>query len=86
MALRFTSVVAKRVPLAHSNPDSMPPSKRRDVYSKEKKMKNVLDHTSPIQRHFEEMTRIPHGSYNEKQYSDYLVEFAKKHNLAYKQY
>lgn len=49
-------------------------------------MKNVLDHTSPIQRHFEEMTRIPHGSYNEKQYSDYLVEFAKKHNLAYKQY
>ncbi len=34
---------------------------------------------------FNEISKIPHGSYNEKELSDYIVDFAKKHNLAYKQ-
>lgn len=49
-------------------------------------MKQVLDWSKAHQKYFEEMTRIPHGSYYEKQYSDYLVEFAKSHGLRYKQY
>ena len=32
-------------------------------------------------RYFEEMAAIPHGSRNTKAISDYLVAFAKKHNL-----
>ncbi len=48
-------------------------------------MNNVLDHDIPYYRHFEEMTRIPHGSYNEKPYSDYLVRWAKEHKLKYVQ-
>ena len=47
---------------------------------------NVLDWSIPYHRHFEEMTRIPHGSYHEKAYSDYLVSFAKKLGLRWKQY
>lgn len=35
--------------------------------------------------YFEEICAIPHGSGNTKQISDYLVAFAKKHNLAYVQ-
>ncbi len=35
--------------------------------------------------YFNETTKIPHGSFNEKGLSDYVVEFAKAHNLAYKQ-
>ena len=31
--------------------------------------------------YFEEISKIPRESYNEKQISDYLVEFGKKHNL-----
>ncbi len=46
---------------------------------------NVLDHTKAHQRYFEEMTRIPHGSYHEQAYSDYLVAFAKDHGLDYAQ-
>lgn len=46
---------------------------------------NILDHTKAHQRFFEEMTRIPHGSFHEQAYSDYLVEFAKAHNLSYVQ-
>lgn len=47
---------------------------------------HVLDWSIPYHRHFEEMTRIPHGSYHEKAYSDYLVSFAKKLGLRWKQY
>lgn len=47
---------------------------------------NVLDWSIPYQKHFEEMSRIPHGSYHEKAYSDYLAAFAKAHDLRYKQY
>ena len=49
-------------------------------------MKNVLDWEKPYHRFFEEMTRIPHGSFHEKAYSDYLVSFAKERGLRYKQY
>lgn len=47
-------------------------------------MKNILDHEIAHQKYFEEMTRIPHGSYHEEAYSDYLEVFAKEHNLSYK--
>ena len=47
---------------------------------------NVLNWSIPYLQYFEEMTRIPHGSFNEKQYSNYLIEFAQKHKLKYKQY
>ena len=48
-------------------------------------MMNILDHTKPHQHFFEEMTRIPHGSFHEKEYSDYLVTFAKERGLRYVQ-
>lgn len=35
--------------------------------------------------YFNETTKIPHGSRNEKALSDYVVEFAKAHNLKYVQ-
>ena len=34
-------------------------------------------------RYFEEICAIPHGSYNTRMISDYLVNFAKTHNLRY---
>ncbi len=49
-------------------------------------MKQVLDWSKAYQKYFEEMAGIPHGSYFEKQYSDYLVDFARNHGLKYKQY
>ena len=33
--------------------------------------------------YFEDICAIPHGSYNTKAISDYLVDFAKKNNLRY---
>ena len=33
--------------------------------------------------YFEEICSIPHGSRNTKQISDYLVNFARKHELRY---
>lgn len=38
-----------------------------------------------IFKYFEEICSIPHGSGNVKQISDYIVEFAKAHNLKYRQ-
>ena len=35
--------------------------------------------------YFKEICAIPHGSYNIEAISDYLVKFAKKHNLTYRQ-
>lgn len=35
--------------------------------------------------YFNEISKIPHGSRNEKAISDYVVNFAKEHGLAYKQ-
>lgn len=48
---------------------------------------SVLENCEPkrVFYYFEEITKIPHGSGNTKQISDYLVSFAKKHNLAYVQ-
>lgn len=46
---------------------------------------NVLNHTKAHQKYFEELTRIPHGSYEEKAYSEYLVNFAKAHRFSYVQ-
>lgn len=44
---------------------------------------NVLKDLKPTEvfRYFEEITQIPRGSGNEKGISDYLVNFAKEHNL-----
>ena len=44
---------------------------------------DILDWSVPYLKYFEEMTRIPHGSCNEKQYSDYLVDWAHAHHLRY---
>lgn len=46
---------------------------------------NVLENLQPqrVFHYFEEITRIPHGSGNTKEISDYLVNFAKEHGLRY---
>ena len=46
-------------------------------------MENILNHDLAHQRFFEEMTRIPHGSFNEEAYSKYVEEFAKAHHFDY---
>ncbi len=46
-------------------------------------MENILDHKITHQKYFEEITRIPHGSYHEEAISLYLVDFAKKHHFEY---
>lgn len=48
---------------------------------------SVLENCEPkrVFYYFEEITKIPHGSGNTKQISDYLVNFAKEHNLKYVQ-
>ncbi len=45
----------------------------------------VLENLEPrkVYKYFEEICGIPHGSYNTKAISDYLVEFAKNKNLRY---
>ena len=47
----------------------------------------VLENLQPerVFYHFEEIAKIPHGSGNTKQISDYLVSFAKEHNLEHYQ-
>ena len=58
-----------------------------NIRKKEKEMETkewVLNPEIPHQRFFEEMTRIPHGSYHEKAYGDYLENFARKHNFEYR--
>lgn len=44
-----------------------------------------FDLNKPYCYWFNEIAKIPHGSYNEKALSDFLVEFAKKRNLKYVQ-
>lgn len=48
-------------------------------------MEYILDKNKKHHYYFEEMTKIPHGSFHEKAYSDYLVQFAKDHGFAYEQ-
>ncbi|MCR5145158.1 MAG: aminoacyl-histidine dipeptidase [Lachnospiraceae bacterium] len=47
----------------------------------------VLDNLKPkeVFKYFEEICAIPHGSRNLQQISDYLVDFAKKRGLEYRQ-
>lgn len=42
-----------------------------------------MNHAFAHQKYFEEMTRIPHGSFHEEAYSAYLEEFAKAHQFTY---
>lgn len=44
---------------------------------------SVLDQSIPCLKYFEDITKIPHGSYNEKAISDYVEDFAKAHHLQY---
>lgn len=46
-----------------------------------------MDNLEPARvfKYFCEISKIPHGSFNTDMISDYLVSFAKEHNLAYKQ-
>ena len=41
----------------------------------------TMDLNERIFYYFNELTKIPHGSRNEKQLSDWLVQFAKDHGL-----
>ena len=45
----------------------------------------ILENFEPknVFHYFEEICGIPHGSGNTKQISDYLVNFAKEHDLKY---
>jgi len=45
----------------------------------------VYDRSLPHRHYFWEIAQRPHGSANEKPLSDYLVSFAKEHNLEYMQ-
>lgn len=46
-------------------------------------MTEILKDVQPVEvfKYFEKLTQIPRGSGNEKEVSDYLVSFAKEHNL-----
>ena len=46
---------------------------------------SVLENLQPerVFHYFEEITKIPHGSGNTREISDYLVSFAKEHGLRY---
>lgn len=48
---------------------------------------SILEDLKPknVFRYFEEISRIPHGSFHTKEISDYLVNFAKEHALEYYQ-
>lgn len=43
----------------------------------------VLTESIAIFKYFEEISKIPRGSFNEEKISNYLVEFAKEHHLEY---
>lgn len=44
-----------------------------------------MDYTQRIFTLFDQITKIPHGSFHEQQLSDWVVEFAKVHQLRYVQ-
>lgn len=48
---------------------------------------SILENVEPqnVFRYFEEISRIPHGSYHTKAISDYLVRFAEEHELEFYQ-
>ena len=41
----------------------------------------VLTESIAIFKYFEEISKIPRGSFNEEKISNYLVEFAKEYHL-----
>lgn len=47
-------------------------------------MKNILEQLEPnaVFKHFENICRIPHGSYNTNKLADYCIEVAEKNHLA----
>lgn len=45
---------------------------------------SVLDTSKYIHYYFEEIAKIPHGSYHEEALADYIVEVAKKYHLRYR--
>jgi len=47
----------------------------------------TMEHTNfdAVVNYFKEIAAIPHGSYHEEKISNYLVNFAKEHNLYYEQ-
>lgn len=47
-------------------------------------MLEIIDNTRVFE-YFEEISKVPRGSGNNKGISDYLVEFAKQHGLKYMQ-
>ena len=45
-------------------------------------MKYIMDYEGkPYRKYFEEICAIPHGSWNEKQISEYIIQFAKDRDL-----
>lgn len=44
---------------------------------------SVLDENVPIFKYFEEISKIPHGSFHEEKIADYVENFAKEHNFKY---
>lgn len=57
------------------------------MYENKEAFMRVLENLQPerVFYHFEEIAKIPHGSGNTKQISDYLVAFAKEHHLEHYQ-
>ena len=44
---------------------------------------SVLDENVPIFKYFEEISKIPHGSFHEEKIADYVENFAKEHDFKY---
>ena len=44
---------------------------------------SVLDENVAIFKYFEEISKIPHGSFHEEKIADYVENFAKEHDFKY---
>ena len=44
---------------------------------------SVLDQNIAIFKYFEEISKIPHGSFHEEKIADYVENFAKEHDFKY---
>ena len=44
---------------------------------------SVLDGNVAIFKYFEEISKIPHGSFHEEKIADYVENFAKEHDFKY---
>ena len=54
--------------------------KRKEVLTKMTNVIKGIKNERPFY-YFEEISKIPRGSGNEKEIANYIVDFAKKHNL-----